>query len=100
VPLAVLQEQSDLYRPGTSLHSSLRQGIRAVNRSAMWAHHWSAKAGNITLRTYHHETRGVVDLTHRRKATDVFGYVHAWGPSLPQVQSSCAGKLFLGRQGS
>jgi adenylate kinase family enzyme len=65
VPLAVVREESNLYKDRSNDFSSLRQGVKAVNRATLNA--WSLSAAStIQHRSYVHETAGTVDYSRRQ----------------------------------
>lgn len=65
VPLAIIREESNLYKPNSKDFSSLRQGVKAANRATLSA--WSlTAAGEIQVRSYTHETLGSIDYSRKR----------------------------------
>jgi adenylate kinase len=66
VPLAVIREESNLYRPRSNVFSSLQDGVRAINRATLKATSFSVVSGKYIVREYTHETEGRIDLTRRR----------------------------------
>ena len=74
VPLAVIREESNLYRPNSEEFSSLEHGKRAVNRSKLVAH--MLKEGKLVEQVYVYNTEGTIDLTRRSSfnASSVFGW--------------------------
>eukprot|EP01125_Pyxidicula_operculata_P015851 TRINITY_DN5400_c0_g1_i1.p1 TRINITY_DN5400_c0_g1~~TRINITY_DN5400_c0_g1_i1.p1 ORF type:complete len:1269 (+),score=275.17 TRINITY_DN5400_c0_g1_i1:199-3807(+) len=76
VPLAVIREESNLYRPNSTEYCSLQHGVRAVNRSELRAHIIN-KEGNLQEKHYVYDTMGRIDLDRRVtffNPEDVFGW--------------------------
>jgi adenylate kinase len=71
IPIAVIRETSNLFKPGSTILSSLRHGVSAVNRSHLRALSWNVKEKRYDVREYVHETVGTIDLT--RRDTSLFG---------------------------
>ncbi len=75
VPLAVIREESNLYRPNSEEFCSLSHGVRAVNRARMWC--YTLQDGKLKEKLYEYNTSGRIDL-HRRSSYFNTGEVFGW----------------------
>eukprot|EP01119_Soliformovum_irregulare_P018038 TRINITY_DN5466_c0_g1_i2.p1 TRINITY_DN5466_c0_g1~~TRINITY_DN5466_c0_g1_i2.p1 ORF type:complete len:1067 (+),score=393.58 TRINITY_DN5466_c0_g1_i2:284-3484(+) len=77
VPLAVIREESNLYRPGSDAFSSLEHGSKATNTARLWAYTLDKNTQQLNCKMYGHSVVGTLDLTRRTNSFligDVFGW--------------------------
>ena len=76
VPLAVIREESNLYRPNSETFSSLSHATRAVNRSRLWSYMLKKEkdgSSGLQSKVYEHRTNGRIDLTRRDNHANTHG---------------------------
>lgn len=76
VPLAVLREETSLFRPGSRVPSSMRNGVEADHFSELQAY-W-LEDGKLSRKTYQDVTRGKIDLSKIRERHPVYGWDDAF----------------------
>lgn len=69
VPLAVIREESNLYRPNSDVFSSLDHGVAATNKAALTAYTLDKKTQKLEKNTYTYCINGRIDLTRRQQST-------------------------------
>ncbi len=77
VPLAVIREESNLYRPNTDIFSTLSHNVKAINRATLCS--FTLKNGSLQTKVYTHQTVGRIDLTRRKsRTTSLHDGVFGW----------------------